>query len=121
MIRGIHAILYAQKADATRRCFEEVLELPSVDAGGGWSIFALPPAELGVHPTDDEGGACELYLMCDDLPRTMAELTRKGVRFEGPVREMDWGSLVMLHIPGGGTMGMYQPKHPTAIGKHHHT
>ena len=83
MIRGIHAILYAQKADATRRFFEEVLGMPSVDAGGGWSIFALPPAELGVHPTDDEGGACELYLMCDDLPRTMAELTRKGVRFVG--------------------------------------
>jgi catechol 2,3-dioxygenase-like lactoylglutathione lyase family enzyme len=114
MITGVHAILYAKKAEATRKFFRDVLGLPNVDVGGGWLIFGLPPAEMGIHPTMGKGREYhELYLMCDDLAKTMAELKEKGVKFKGKVHEQPWGSLIVMKVPGGGEMGMYQPKHPS--------
>jgi len=112
MITGVHAILYAKKAEATRKFFRDVLEMPSVDVGGGWLIFGLPPAEMGVHPTmDGIEESHELFLMCDDLAKTMADLKKKGVKFKGKVQEPPWGSLITMKVPGGGEMGLYQPKH----------
>ncbi|HEY9229796.1 MAG TPA: hypothetical protein VIP11_24305 [Gemmatimonadaceae bacterium] len=113
MITGVHAIIYSQKADAVRAFFRDVLGRPSVDAGHGWLIFALPPAELGVHPSDD-AEVHELYLMCDDLEATIAELTAKGVK-TGPVSDQGWGRVTMLTIADGVELGLYQPRHPTAL------
>lgn len=121
MLTGLHAMIYTRDADAARAFFRDVLGLRAVDAGGGWLIFALPPAELGVHPADGkEGDAAhegrhELYLMCDDIHATVAELERKGVEFTGPVSDQGWGLLATLNIPGGGELSIYQPRHPTAI------
>jgi hypothetical protein len=91
--------------------------MANVDAGEGWLIFRLPPAELGVHPTMDgsENGTHELYLMCDDVQETVADLKKKGVEFTGPVKDHGWGLLVSLRIPGGGEMGLYEPRHPTFV------
>jgi predicted enzyme related to lactoylglutathione lyase len=117
VIIGTHAILYAEDAVAARAFLRDVLELPNVDAGGGWLIFRLPPAELGVHPTTDGAtgsGRCELYLMCDDVERTVAELTAKGVEFTGPVTDQGFGLLTAMKVPGAGELGLYEPKHPTA-------
>jgi len=114
MITGAHAILYAKKAEATREFFRDVLEMPSVDAGGGWLIFALPPAELGVHPTMGKSGERhELFLTCDNLDSTVAALKKKGVKFKGKVHDQPWGTLITMKVPGGGEMGLYQPKHPS--------
>ncbi len=116
MITSAHAIIYADDAEAARDFFRDVLELPNVDAHDGWLIFKLPPAELGIHGSGRgyEGGTHELYLMCDDLTATMAELTAKGVEFSSEVTEESWGSLVSMAIPGGGRIGLYQPKHAPA-------
>jgi predicted enzyme related to lactoylglutathione lyase len=114
MITGVHALLYADNAEKVRAFFRDKLGLSSVDAGHGWLIFKLPPAELGIHPAEDEPHH-ELYLMCDDLKSTMAELTAKGVDFSGDVHEAPWGFVVSIALPGGGTLGLYQPKHPVAI------
>ena len=89
---------------------EDVFGFDSVDAGHGWLIFALPPAEVAFHPGDESRHV--LYLMCEDLETTMAELQRKGVVFKGPVDELRRGRLAHLELPGGGTLGIYQPKHP---------
>lgn len=113
MINGVHALIYAKNAEKVRSFFRDVLGLKSVDAGQGWLIFGLPPAELGVHPADDEEYH-ELYLMCDDVKATIEELKGKGVNCS-PIHEMDWGFATSIEIPGGGTIGMYQPKHPMAI------
>jgi predicted enzyme related to lactoylglutathione lyase len=114
MITGTHAIIFAKKAEATRKFFKEVLGMPSVDAGGGWLIFALPPAELGIHPADDDGKEFHmLYFTCDDLDKTMKELKEKGVKFKGKVQDQPWGSLIVMKVPGGGEMGLYEPKHPS--------
>ena len=107
--------MYVKDADKVRAFFRDVLGFQSVDAGDGWLIFQLPPAEMGVHPADDEGYH-ELYLMCDDVKATINDLKAKGVQCS-PTREMDWGILTSIEIPGGGTLGMYQPKHPTAMKK----
>jgi len=115
VITGVHAIIYAKDAEATRKFFRDVLDLPSVDAGAGWLIFGLPPAELGIHPTEEEGKH-ELCLLCDNLTKTMDDLKKKGVEFTGPVRELEWGSATTLQIPGGGHLYLYQPKHPLATG-----
>ena len=115
MISGVHAIVYSKDAERTRAFFRDVLGFGSVDAGHGWLIFALPPAELGVHPTEGEGYH-ELYLMCDDVQAAVSELKSRGVEFTREVTDQGWGLLARLRMPGGGEMGLYQPKHPTAIG-----
>jgi hypothetical protein len=114
MINGIHALMYAGDADKTRAFCRDVLRLPAVDAGHGWLIFGLPPAELGIHPTPGLPRH-ELYLMCDDLDATMADLTARGVTFAGPVEEAGHGRSTTIVVPGGGTLGLYEPRHPTAL------
>jgi catechol 2,3-dioxygenase-like lactoylglutathione lyase family enzyme len=113
MISGAHIILYSKDADADRAFFRDVLGFPSVDAGHGWLIFALPPAEAAFHPSN-ESNAHELYLMCDDLRAEMASLTEKGVPCSD-IQEQRWGSVTTIQLPGGGALGLYQPKHPTAL------
>jgi len=93
-----------------------VLGRPFVDAGDGWLIFAMPPTELGVHPSDGEHRH-ELYLRCDDVHATVAELADKGVETTGPIRETDYGLVTAMRLPGGGELGLYEPHHPTAIGR----
>lgn len=114
MITGAHTIVYSTDDEATRAFFRDVLELPNVDAGGGWLIFRSPPAELAVHPTDGSPKA-ELYLMCDDITSTVADLEAKGVRFTDEPRDEGWGILTHLEVPGAGLMGLYEPRHPMAI------
>jgi hypothetical protein len=113
MINGVHVILYSRDDEADRAFIRDVLGFPHVDAGGGWLIFKTPPAEVAVHPTDG-APSHQLYLLCDDLRATMAELTAKGVEFAGPVSEQRWGLLTSIKLPGGGELGLYQPLHPTA-------
>ncbi|MFD7293350.1 VOC family protein [Streptomyces sp. NPDC059897] len=115
MITGAHTILYSTAADADRAFLRDVLGFPHVDAGGGWLIFAAPPAEIAVHPTDGPPKH-ELTLMCDDVDRTITELTAKGVEFTSPVQDLRWGRLTSLRLPGGGELGLYEPLHPTAHG-----
>jgi predicted enzyme related to lactoylglutathione lyase len=113
-IIGLHAILYSKKADETRAFFKDVLGMPWVDAGRGWLIFEAPPAEMAVHPAD--GDEChELYLMCDDVDATVAELETKGVA-TSPIVEQPWGRLTSIALPSGEKLGLYEPKHPMAIG-----
>ncbi len=114
MISGAHVILYSTDAEADRAFLRDVLGFKSVDAGHGWLIFALPPAEAAVHPAK-ENGVQELYLMCDDLKAEIAALTRKGVQCSD-VHEERWGSITTLRLPSGCEIGLYQPKHPTALG-----
>jgi catechol 2,3-dioxygenase-like lactoylglutathione lyase family enzyme len=112
MINGAHIIIYSTDAEADRDFFRDILGLRNVDAGHGWLIFKLPPAEAAFHP-DEVNGRHELYLMCDDLKAEMATLAAKGVQCSS-VQEERWGSLTQLSLPGGGTLGLYQPKHPMA-------
>lgn len=115
MITGAHSIIYATDAAAARAFFRDVLGLSSVDAGGGWLIFKSPPAELAVHPVEPAGsGEIELYLMCDDLEATVADLKAKGVALSGEITDAGWGLLTTLTVPGAGEVGLYQPRHPTA-------
>jgi hypothetical protein len=114
MISGAHVILYSADADADRAFFRDVLALPAVDAGHGWLIFALPPAELACHPA--EKASHELYLMCDDVAATVERLAARTVACT-PVADRGWGLLTELTLPGGGKLGLYQPKHPLAHGK----
>lgn len=114
MISGAHMIIYSKDADADRAFFRDVLGFASVDAGHGWLIFALPPAEIACHPADDNDRH-ELFFMCDDLNAEMSTLTEKGVECS-EVQEAPWGSITRIQLPGGGKVGLYQPKHPTAIG-----
>jgi catechol 2,3-dioxygenase-like lactoylglutathione lyase family enzyme len=113
MITGAHMILYSKDAEADRAFFRDVLGFRSVEAGHGWLIFALPPAEAAFHPADD-GEMHELYLMCDNLKAEMAALGKKGIQCSD-VQEARWGSITKITLPGGGQLGLYQPKHPTAI------
>jgi catechol 2,3-dioxygenase-like lactoylglutathione lyase family enzyme len=113
MIFGSHVIIYSKDAEADREFFKDVLGYPSVDAGHGWLIFALPPAEAAVHPTDGNGGH-ELYLICDDLKSEMSALGEKGIQCS-EVQEARWGSITKIRLPGGGEVGLYQPKHPLAL------
>jgi len=110
MISGAHVILYSKDAEADRNFFNEIFGFGSVDAGRGWLIFRLPPAEVAFHPAEESSH--ELYLMCDDLETTMAGLEQKGVAFKGGVEEQRWGRLAHVELPGGGVLGIYQPKHP---------
>jgi len=113
MIFGAHIILYSKDATADRTFFREVLGFPSIDAGHRWLIFALPPAEVAVHPAE-EGERHELYFMCDDLKGEISALGKKGVQCSA-VQEARWGSITKIRLPGGGEVGLYQPKHPTAL------
>lgn len=113
MITAGHVILYSRDPEADREFFQKVLNYPHVDAGGGWLIFKLPPTELGVHPAEGAGGT-EFMLMCDDLVTTMAELTGKRIQFTRPVTEQRWGRVTAFLLPGGGEIGLYEPKHPVA-------
>jgi catechol 2,3-dioxygenase-like lactoylglutathione lyase family enzyme len=114
VITGVHAVIFTMDADADRAFFRDVLEFPFVDAGGGWLIFALPPAELAAHPAD-EGDEQKLYLMCDDIRATIDDLTVKGVAFDRPVTDEGFGLLTTIRLPGGGELGLYEPRHPTPL------
>jgi catechol 2,3-dioxygenase-like lactoylglutathione lyase family enzyme len=113
VINGSHVILFSSDAEADRAFFAEVLGFPHVDAGGGWLIFALPPAEVAMHPTE-EATSHELYFMCDDIETTMTELRAKGVEFTADIAEERWGRITRLRLPGGSEVGMYEPRHPRA-------
>ena len=115
MISGAHVVIYSTDAEADRAFFRDVLGFASVDAGHGWLIFALPPAEAAFHPAE-ENGRHELYLMCDDIQAELRRLAGRGVAVSA-VTEEPWGSLAQLTLPGGGELGIYQPKHPTAHGE----
>ena len=123
MIIGTHTIIYAEDAPRARAFLRDVLQMPNVDAHGGWLIFKLPPAEVGIHPTVAPGtpdgglpsGGQELYLMCDDIQATVADLAEKGVEFVTPVEDQGFGLLTRFRVPGAGEIGLYQPKHPTAF------
>ena len=113
MISGAHVVVYSKDAEADRAFFRDVLGFRSVDAGHGWLIFALPPAEAAVHPSD-ESGTQEVYFMCDNLKAEVASLAKKNVECS-EVQEARWGSITEMRLPGGGEVGLYQPKHPTAL------
>ena len=112
MITGIHAIVYSPEAEKVRAFFTDVLGMPSVDAGAGWLIFALPPAELAVHPVEGESHH-ELYLMCDNIQATLAELTGKGVEVARDVTDQGWGLLAAIRLPDGSEFPIYEPRHPS--------
>jgi catechol 2,3-dioxygenase-like lactoylglutathione lyase family enzyme len=114
MISGAHIVVYSKDADADRAFFRKVLGFKSVDAGHGWLIFALPPGEAAIHP-DSKNGPHELYFMCDNLKSEMASLAKKGGKFS-EIKDARWGSITKLQLPGGGEVGLYEPKHPTALG-----
>ena len=107
-------ILYSTDADADRVFLRDLLGLPQVDAGGGWLIMQLPPGEVAVHPAE-ASGAAELYLVCDDVDTTAAELAERGVPLEGGVIDQGWGRLTSIRLPGGGRVGLYEARHPTAF------
>jgi predicted enzyme related to lactoylglutathione lyase len=112
VITGIHAVVFSPEAEKVRAFFADVVGMPSVDAGGGWLIFALPPAELAVHPA--EGAARhELYLMCDDIHVALAELRDKGVEVVRDVSDQGWGLLAAIRLPDGSEFPIYEPRHPS--------
>jgi catechol 2,3-dioxygenase-like lactoylglutathione lyase family enzyme len=122
-ITGAHILFYSDNPEADRAFFRDILGLRSVDAGGGWLIFALPPAEAGIHPSDGDrsqlhGGrqllGAVLYLMCDDLTSLMKSLQARNVACS-PVEEADWGIKTAIQLPSGGEIGLYQPTHPTPL------
>jgi catechol 2,3-dioxygenase-like lactoylglutathione lyase family enzyme len=112
MINGTHVIVYSQDAEADRTFIRDVLGFGNVDAGGGWLIFKLPPAEVAVHPADGQASH-ELYLMCDDIEQTLAELSGKGVKVS-PVTTLGWGSRAAITLPSGSELYLYQPRNPIA-------
>ena len=114
MITGIHAIVFSPGAEKVRRFFADVLGMPSVDAGGGWLIFALPPAELAVHPADGVSHH-ELYLMCDSIHATLAELRSKGAEVTRDVSDQGWGLLAAIRLPDGSELPIYEPRHPSPL------
>jgi predicted enzyme related to lactoylglutathione lyase len=114
MITALHALLYSRDAAAARAFFRDTLKFKSVDAGDGWLIFAMPPTELAVHPTDTDHGP-ELYFMCDDVARTVAELETRGVKATRPISDQGYGLVTSIRIPGGIELGLYEPRHKTAV------
>ena len=115
MISGAHLVVYSRNAEADRAFFRDILGFKSVDAGHGWLIFALPPAEAAFHPSDEDSNVNELYFICDDLKAEMAALAKRNVKCSA-VQEARWGSITKMQLPGGGEVGLYQPNHPTALG-----
>lgn len=118
-ITGAHALLYTQEPEALRDIFRDVFGFKHVDAGDGWLIFALPPAELGIHPAEgptyESGVRHQLTLMCDDIVKTVDELRGKGVLVQGEPQDEGWGITTTLALPGGVDVELYEPRHPTAI------
>jgi hypothetical protein len=112
MIFGSHVVLISTDPDADREFLDSVLDLDHVDAGGGWLIFGLPPAEAAVHPADAPGA--QLYLMCDDLDAEMARLAARGVEC-AEVESARWGEVTSFRLPGGAEVGLYEPRHPTMV------
>ena len=110
MIIGAHASIFTNDAEGVRAFIRDVLGFSSVDAGGGWLIFALPPAELAVHPTDGDAHH-EPYLMCDDVHATVEELQAKGVKFTRPITDAGWGLITALELPDGRELALYEPRH----------
>jgi len=110
MITGVHAVIFSEDVERDRAFFRDALEFPCDDAGDGWLIFALPPAELAAHPAE-EGGQHKLYLMCNDVHATLAELKAKGVDISQPVSDESWGLVTAIRLPGGAELGLYEPKH----------
>ena len=113
MIYGAHVILYSTNAEADRAFFRDVLRYPHADAGHGWLIFALPPAEIAMHPSE-KNDVHELYLMCDDVRAFIEEMKQKNVPCTA-IDEQRWGSITRLTLPGGGKIGVYQPKHDSPL------
>ena len=111
MITGMDAIVFSPDAAKVRAFFADVLGMSSVDAGGGWLIFALPPAELAVHPAGGDSRH-ELYLMCDNIDATLAELRSKGAEVAQEVSDQGWGLLAAIRLPDGSEFPIYQPRHP---------
>ncbi len=113
MLNGAHIILFSPNADADRTFIRDELGFANVDAGEGWLIFKLPPAEIAVHPADEES-RFEFYLMCDDVEKTVADLSAKGVTISQPISDRGWGLLAAIRLPSGADLPLYQPRHPTA-------
>lgn len=109
MITGAHSIIYSKNPEADRAFLRDVLKFPSVDVGHGWLIFGLPPAEVAVHP-GEKNDVHEFYLMCDDVEALIAEMAARAVECS-PVQNQGWGLLTQLTLPGGGKLGIYQPRH----------
>ena len=109
MINGAHSVIYSTDPDADRTFLRDVLGLPNVDVGGGWLIFGLPPAEVAVHPSE-KNDVHELYLMCDDIEAFVAEVGKHDIACD-PVDDQGWGLITRLTLPGGGKLGVYQPRH----------
>lgn len=118
VITGVHAIVFTSDAGADRAFFRDVLELPSVDAGGGWLIFALPPAELAAHPAEGDAHH-ELYLMCEDVRATVEELRGKGVEFTKEISDEGFGLMTAIRLPSGGEFSIYEPRHPSPLSSSH--
>lgn len=116
MIKGAHVILYSKDPEADRKFFRDTLKYPHADAGDGWLIFALPPAEVAVHPTMEgsEGGSHELYLMCEDVQAFVEQMKAQGLSCTEP-EDHGWGVLTALTLPGGGQLGVYQPRHASPL------
>jgi catechol 2,3-dioxygenase-like lactoylglutathione lyase family enzyme len=115
MITGAHVIVYTKNAEADRAFFRDVLGFNSIDAGQGWLIFALPPSEAAFHPAD-QNGTHELYLMCDDVEQEIGSLQARKIPCS-EIHHERWGSITRVTLPGGGKLGLYQPRHPTASGR----
>jgi hypothetical protein len=113
LINGAHIVIYSKNSEADRTFFRDVLQFPAVDAGHGWLIFALPPAEAAFHDSES-GDRHELYLMCDDIAATLRDLKSKNVKVSD-VNEQRWGKLASFTLPGGGKIGVYEPKHASPL------
>lgn len=118
-IIGTHMLLYTSEPDALRAVFRDVFKFRHVDAGDGWLIFALPPAELGIHPAEgptfDSGMRHQVTFMCDDINATIRDLRAKGIKVEGEPQDEGWGVTTMLNLPGGVQVMLYEARHPVAI------
>ena len=119
MINGAHVVIFSKQADADRAFLRETLQLTGVDAGGGWLIFSLPPAEMAVHPAEESGNH-ELYLMCEDIHAFVEAMRQRHVTC-APVRELQWGLLTSISLPGGGNLGVYEPTHARPGGTESHS
>lgn len=109
MINGVHSVIYSSSPEADRAFLRDVLKLPHVDVGDGWLIFGLPPAEVAVHPSD-KNDIHEFFLMCEDVQALIEEMEKDDVAC-GPVQDEGWGLLTRITLPGGGKLGVYQPRH----------